>query len=458
MTRATSHALFPVTTLAFAALTGVSFTMIGVEPVGAVALALALFAAILAIRNWWIGEEERPLLAEELLEIHEAVSAAERDRAELRESLQDLARIVERHVAARAAGAPEAPAQEGQAALDEMVERRLAALETATTRAAVAAAPEADAAEALRVIETRLAASEERARRLANAVTLALSETKRLGARLDAGDAGPPIALEPEAPPQIGPDPTFAADPGPAANAAEETAPPPAQAAAEPQTFEIKLQPIVSLADRRPRFFEAVADELGAADAEAATFLRGATVAARLRAAGRPATVFCPLSIEPLRSEAFVAAARSLLRKRADLSDRLAIEISQAELERASELDIELLQRIGALGVSFALTDVEDWSIDLEQLRLLGFKYVKLDQQRFSSRAGGADGVERLAGKLEELGLTLIVENIDDLAAAAALRAAGVAFGQGPAFGAASRVRVDAPDPARAGEPLRAAS
>lgn len=422
MTGWTSHALFPLTALAFAALSAFGFLALGLTIAPSLALALGVFASVLGLRNWWLGEEDRPLLAEELLELHEAMAAMERDAAEMREAMEKLARAVER------IASPEAADARSQIAA---LEARVSEAEAAALRALEAPArtpppgPEGEAAEAalraLAGLEKRLADHEARGRKIASAVTLALSETKRLSAELASGGGGGSSLDAPADAPT-----------------------------AQLEGFDITLAPVVALPEGRAEFFEAMPAGVDA-EADAAGFLRSAGAAGHLEAAGRPALLFCNVSAETLRSELFLRALKTFLRARPDVAPMLAIELRQSAYEGLSAADHGLVERLADLGVVFSMDQVAHWRTDLEALGRLGFRFVKLDAAMFLERASAVDGAERLAARLAELGLTLIVENVSTEAEVAALRAAGVAFAQGAALGAPTVVRVEAPDPAGGG-------
>ncbi len=112
MWRALSHPFFPIASVIFGAAfaTAALRLEVAIEAVGFVALALAVSGAVLGMRNWRVGEIERPLLADELDSLHDAVD----DVIERQDALRDgLAERLDARLARRMEG----------------VERRLEAVE-----------------------------------------------------------------------------------------------------------------------------------------------------------------------------------------------------------------------------------------------------------------------------------------------------------------------------------------
>ena len=426
MTRLTSHALFPLTALAFAGLAAFAFIALGGAATPSLALAFGVFASAMSMRNWWQGEEERPLLAEELIGLHEAVAAIERDGAELRRALARLAETVETHVAGGSVSGPVSGsgARPRLSEVHAVIDARLAEFELAQSRRARAeqtAGPRLEGAtrQAIETFEARLAAHEERGRRLSSALALALSETKRLRERLDADDGAAEALAEP------------ALDPA-------------------SESFEMRLEPIMTLSEGGAYHFEATPAAAPGAPAlsDAAAFLRCASAAGHLEASGLAATLFCDLSMATLRSDVFLRSLEGSLAKRLSVARRLVIEIEQQAFAELGEQDAELLRRLRALGVGVSIDRVRDWSLDLDKLGEVGAGYVKLDAKTFLARAieqGGS--AQKPIAALSQRGVEVIVENVSDAETLAAVEAAGVVYAQGGVFGAPTTVIVPAPDP-----------
>jgi hypothetical protein len=91
------------------------------------------------------------------------------------------------------------------------------------------------------------------------------------------------------------------------------------------------------------------------------------------------------------------------------------------------------------LGFSFGLTDVVDLDYEFTALRAAGFAFAKLGASELLKGIVGPSGLPMSAPDvchyLSEVGLAIIVDQIKDEAARAAVVEAGVPLGKGPLFG-----------------------
>ena len=138
MERLLTSRLFPVlaTSIGMAAGAGAAFGYDG-DMIGSAALGVGLVAAIMTLRNWLVSEEERPLLAEELLGMHEQADALRAETREIRRMLTELTSIVEEILAdseSESAIATDRATASLMAARLDQTERRLAAAETALNK------------------------------------------------------------------------------------------------------------------------------------------------------------------------------------------------------------------------------------------------------------------------------------------------------------------------------------
>ena len=190
----TTSPLFPLTAAAVGALTTFALLAVDSTPESAIALGLGVFAALMAIRNWWTAEEERPMLAEELLGMHDGADALREDAADLRGLLTELAGVVEQGMAAREA----TPALSWRD-VEMMLEDRIAILESRLAEASDGSDPAAQSALAAD-LSARAQSAEERAQKFAKALSIAVREMKRLTERVDALEAKAGGKASPEAP------------------------------------------------------------------------------------------------------------------------------------------------------------------------------------------------------------------------------------------------------------------
>ncbi|MBX2855539.1 MAG: EAL domain-containing protein [Rhodobacteraceae bacterium] len=138
MERLLTSRLFPVlaTSIGAAAGAGAAIGYDG-DVIGAAALGIALAAAIMTLRNWLVSEEERPLLAEELLGMHEQADALRGETREMRRMLSELTSIVEEILAdneSETAIATDRATASLMAARLDQTERRLLAAETSLNK------------------------------------------------------------------------------------------------------------------------------------------------------------------------------------------------------------------------------------------------------------------------------------------------------------------------------------
>lgn len=687
MGRLLTSRYFPALAACFAVAIGVAVWGGPASLTESVAVGLAGFAAVMAMRNWAVAEEERPLLAEELLGVHEHVDALSQDASEMREMLSEVTAILEDLVldaeAAQQPGADQPAEAPATVAAIAAIERRLAALEDAaaeTDKPAPTQPPAAAALDApapgvaaaiarLETLEERLAAHDARAGMMAKALALAVAETRKHDARLDAlagaAPAAPAAALEtsetradpPPAAPQTDPEETLSPleraaaammgksasrAPDPAsedAAAATATAQPqepafdepvteepvakepvaedpvsaepfdetpvaiepldiasardalrsdqnrqaelpidapaaaadnddrtaedgdveerdedgpaapqsaarppasvlslgdddgadpsvnPAQAALEARSamlakesgarpaadapdvdsarapiparrkgdqtrpkprrlaeavgappvvkrtgqlpapgadpfddpseharFELTLRPILNLTDREPGFFETVrarfedpsAREPGgrsAADQQYSLLFRSVGAVDRLTSLDHPAGMFCAVAAAAFENKGFVKSFVELLELRRAICNRLTLEFTQADLTEARALAPDALARVRDAGFRFGLDAVEDWSINLDELAELGFRYIKLPAAPLLARLRPSEMPGERLLEFRRLGLEIIADKVHSPAQADALARVDIRWALGDGLAPPRRVR-----------------
>ena len=545
---------FPViaTLVALAIGGGVWFGTEGLSE--SVAIGLAAFGAILAIRNWAVAEEDRPLLADELIGLHETVDALRADAAEMRAMMSELTSIVEdamidaadpkadadagrRYDPKLESRGPAAPPRSVDPAIYDAIDNRIAALEaTLADRRRVDrrdAVDDADAdadAVAARIdaIEDRLASHDARAGMLAKAMRLTVDDARRNGVRLSAleadvervaaleygdafddesgfdtdhedldGDAErdpAPKSLAREAAhadaaaavvrarrdattqgfgdrfgARSTPTPRRRGRAGgrPMAEAVgvsgmtqrrtgevpliEATPQQPAIAtpiddlmAASSAQFEALLQPIVSLADQAPAFFEVFPNtDRSGSNSSAALFVQGVGALDRLTDDGDSAGVLCDGSLVELQSATLLESLLAYLAANQPLVDRLVLEFPQSEIDASALEEGAALSRLRDAGLRFSLDRISDLSVDLERLAAFGFRYVKLPASDVLRAVGDAESQERRLATFRRVGVELIADQIETTADIARLSEAGVRYGQGDAIASPRLVRFD---------------
>ena len=223
--------------------------------------------------------------------------------------------------------------------------------------------------------------------------------------------------------------------------------------------MEVALEPIVGFGDHQVHHYEMRVqprDEKGAAlplagqDRELArTGLLPLIDGARLKWAARMAASFadkgqkhCVLSgtsAESLTADRFLDELASAYRQRDALAGDLVLMFSQADVKAFSGTEWSALTDMRDLGFCFGLAEVTDLDYEFTALRAAGFAFVKLDASELLKGIPGPGGLPMSAPDvcrfLSEVGLAIIVDQIDGEAARAAVVEAGVPLGKGPLFG-----------------------
>ncbi|NUB05147.1 EAL domain-containing protein [Azospirillum sp. Vi22] len=279
----------------------------------------------------------------------------------------------------------------------------------------------------------------------------------RLGEPRSPGEREPPAASrpgrpEPQAPRSI-PDlqPAAGAEATPMDDAAVLEAVREALAA---DRIDIHLQPIVSLPQRKHRFFE-VFSRVRAADGALILPDRYLEIAER---AGLMATIdnlllvrciqlireterrqhaigfFCNMSAATLSDAAFMRQFLDLLARNQTLVPKLVFELSQQELRAGGAVTMGILSQLSRIGFRFSMDRVSDLDIDVDALLRHEIRYLKLDCTLLLDPAL-SPRVEALRRRLEGTGIDLIAEKIETEAQLDAILRSGIDFGQGYLFG-----------------------
>lgn len=121
-----------------------------------------------------------------------------------------------------------------------------------------------------------------------------------------------------------------------------------------------------------------------------------------------------------------------------DLCAKLVLEFPQAALMQHGENAVQDLVRLHELGVRYSIDEVTDLEIDFESLVGFGFRFAKVGAKFIRVQAKTADDPETVHGLskfLKELGVEMIVENVDSDLSLVELIGFEMSFGQGPLFG-----------------------
>jgi EAL domain-containing protein (putative c-di-GMP-specific phosphodiesterase class I) len=222
--------------------------------------------------------------------------------------------------------------------------------------------------------------------------------------------------------------------------------------------MDVCLEPIVGLGDHQLHHYEVVVlprDERGNVLAlaghdrqlsrtgllpliDAARLQWAANMAGSFAAKGQTNCVFSAASAESLTADRFLDELANAYRQREALAADLVLMFSQADVKAFSGVEWSALTDMRDLGFRFGLMELTDLDYEFTALRAAGFAFVKLEATVMLKGLPGPRGPmpgADLCHYMNELGLTVIVDQIGDEAVRAAVLDAGVPLGQGPLFG-----------------------
>jgi len=218
------------------------------------------------------------------------------------------------------------------------------------------------------------------------------------------------------------------------------------------------LEPIVGLGDHQLHHYEVVVlprDEKGNVLAlaghdrqlsrtgllpliDAARLKWAANMAGSFAEKGRKHCVFSAATAESLTADRFLDELANAYRQREALAADMVLMFSQADIKAFSGVEWSALTDMRDLGFRFGLMEVTDLDYEFTALRAAGFAFVKLEAAALLQGLpgpGGSMAAADICRYMSEPGLAVIVDQIGDEAARAAVLEAGVPLGQGPLFG-----------------------
>jgi cyclic-di-GMP phosphodiesterase, flagellum assembly factor TipF len=230
--------------------------------------------------------------------------------------------------------------------------------------------------------------------------------------------------------------------------------------------FDYALQPVVTLPQRRPRWYEilsrlrlgngaalSASDWLDAARrtgrlaaVDRALLAHAVPVVRRMHAHGKEIGIFCNISTESLSDGMAFAEIRTWLEANADLKNALVLEVSQDAVKTMGAVEIEALRAISERGFRLSLDQISDLSLDFAELAAYGFRSVKVPSEvmlRDFEAAGAEIHPADLASLLARYGIDLIASDIRTEATVISLLDHGVRFGQGNLFSPPRPLRMD---------------
>lgn len=258
------------------------------------------------------------------------------------------------------------------------------------------------------------------------------------------------------------------------------------RASLEENRVDLYLQPIVSLPQRKLRFYEAlsrlrsedgtvimpaqymkVAGPVGLMSVvDNLLLFRCVQIVRKMIHKSRGIGVFCNISGETLADAEFFPQFLEFMHHNRDLASQIVFEFDQRAVLNAGQKGEENLLYLSTLGFALSMDHVETLAMDFEKLKTLGFRHVKVRADTLiggMAHAQAAVAAEDLKSLLARHGLNLIAERVETEKTVVQLLDYGVDFAQGFLFGEPKPLRedslrtLDRPEPSAPVIPFRKA-
>jgi cyclic-di-GMP phosphodiesterase TipF (flagellum assembly factor) len=237
--------------------------------------------------------------------------------------------------------------------------------------------------------------------------------------------------------------------------------------AVDDSRIDMYLQPIVTLPQRKVRYYEAMSrlrteqgDIIPAGDfievAESAGLMpkidnllvfRCVQVTRRLQLKSRDVGLFCNISATTLTDALQFKQFLDFMDANRALSSALMLEFTQAAYRNFGPIEQESLSALAERGFRFSMDHVTDLRMEPKDLADRSFRYLKVPAKLLLNKANGAQSdihPEDLADLLARSGVDLIAERIESEAMVLDLLDYDVRFGQGFLFSPPRPVRAEA--------------
>jgi cyclic-di-GMP phosphodiesterase TipF (flagellum assembly factor) len=237
--------------------------------------------------------------------------------------------------------------------------------------------------------------------------------------------------------------------------------------AADANRIDLYLQPIVTLPQRKVRFYEAMSrlrteegDIIPAGEfidyAEAVGLMpkidnllvfRCVQVTRRLQLKSRDVGLFCNVSASTLTDAAYFTQFLDFMDANRALAGALTFEFTQSAYRNFGSVEYENLSALAERGFRFSMDHVGDLRMEPKELADRAFRFLKVPAKLLLNKAATAQSdihAEDLADLLARSGIDLIAERIEDESMVVDLLEYDVRFGQGFLFSPPRPVRADA--------------
>ena len=232
----------------------------------------------------------------------------------------------------------------------------------------------------------------------------------------------------------------------------------------EENRVDLYLQPIVTLPQRKVRFYEALT-RLRSADGSVVMpsqyikvaapaglmsvvdnllLFRCIQVVRRLSQRTRDVAVFCNISEHTLKDSEFFPQFVEFLRSNRDLCGQIVFEFAQDTVLQAGRAVEEGLKTLHELGFRLSLDQVTRLDCNFSRLRAQGFHFIKVKAKTLIAgmkQANAPVAAEDFKELLARCGIELVIERIEDEKTVVQLLEFNVGYGQGFLFGEPRPVR-----------------
>jgi cyclic-di-GMP phosphodiesterase TipF (flagellum assembly factor) len=232
----------------------------------------------------------------------------------------------------------------------------------------------------------------------------------------------------------------------------------------EENRVDLYLQPVVSLPQRKVRFYEALSrlrSEDGAVIMPAQyikiaapaglmsvvdnlLLFRCVQVVKRLALKNREIGIFCNISGHTLRDNEFFPQFLVFLREHRELAPQIVFEFAQNDVLELKPAEAANLRALAEIGFRLSMDQVTKLDIDFARLRKLGFSCLKVRADTLISGMADANAVvaaEDFKDLLSRNGLNLIAERVEEERSVVQLLEYNVDFAQGYLFGEPRPIR-----------------
>lgn len=234
----------------------------------------------------------------------------------------------------------------------------------------------------------------------------------------------------------------------------------------EASKVDLYLQPIVTLPQRKTRYYEALtrlplesgevmlptdylplAEQAGIMPVlDNLLLLRSVQIVRRLTTRNKDAGIFCNISPTSLADADFFQEFIEFMESNRALSSHLVFEFSQKTVRAMGPVEFESLQALVDLGYRLSIDQITDMRMDLGNLASRGFKFAKIAGDRLLAKSidlGTEIHVEDLSSLMLRNGIELIVDRIETESQVLDLLDYNVAYAQGFLFSPPRPVRAD---------------